>query len=108
MTFGFQQEKRLFTNFHRQVFCWMDKWYGLTMEDIRRIEEETKHELDLVILSFLLSFLLRTASLFCLSQFVSRLTRYAVLTVGKKKEKQQSVKMFRKLRAIAAFLLHDF
>ena len=78
------------------------------MEDIRRIEEETKHELDLVILSFLLSFLLRTASLFCLSQFVSRLTRYAVLTVGKKKEKQQSVKMFRKLRAIAAFLLHDF
>lgn len=40
------QEKRIFTNFHRQVFCWMDKWHGYTMEDIRRIEEETKRELD--------------------------------------------------------------
>nr|CAB3264901.1 phosphatidylinositol transfer protein alpha isoform-like [Phallusia mammillata] len=40
------QEQRLFTNFHRQVFCWMDKWFGLTMDDIRRIEEETKKELD--------------------------------------------------------------
>ena len=24
----------------------MDKWYGLTMEDIRALEEETKKELD--------------------------------------------------------------
>lgn len=39
-------EKKLFLNFHRQVFCWMDQWYGLTMVDIRRIEEETKRELD--------------------------------------------------------------
>eukprot|EP00731_Ephydatia_muelleri_P022980 Em0015g563a len=37
---------RLFRNFHRQVFCWMDQWYGLTIEDIRRLEEETKKELD--------------------------------------------------------------
>lgn len=53
--FGFQNkveniihksEKRLFTNFHRQVFCWMDCWYGLTMEDIRRLEDQTKEELD--------------------------------------------------------------
>lgn len=41
-----QQEKRIFTNFHRQVFCWTDKWYGMTMDDIRRLEDETKDELD--------------------------------------------------------------
>ena len=26
----------------------MDEWYGLTMDDIRRIEDETKQELDKV------------------------------------------------------------
>lgn len=41
-----QQEKRLFTNFHRQLFCWLDKWVDLTMDDIRRMEEETKRQLD--------------------------------------------------------------
>lgn len=41
-----QQEKRIFTNFHRQLFCWIDKWVGLTMEDIRRMEEETQKELE--------------------------------------------------------------
>ncbi|XP_053645243.1 phosphatidylinositol transfer protein beta isoform isoform X3 [Cherax quadricarinatus] len=39
-------ERRIITNFHRQVFCWMDEWYGLTMEDIRCIEDLTKKELD--------------------------------------------------------------
>lgn len=29
-----------------QVFCWMDRWYGLTMEDIRALEDKTKEELD--------------------------------------------------------------
>ncbi|XP_060557002.1 phosphatidylinositol transfer protein alpha isoform-like [Ruditapes philippinarum] len=41
-----RQEHRLFTTFHRQVFCWTDKWYGMTMADIRAIEEATKKELD--------------------------------------------------------------
>ncbi|XP_035481947.1 phosphatidylinositol transfer protein alpha isoform isoform X2 [Scophthalmus maximus] len=41
-----KQEKRLFTNFHRQLFCWIDKWIELNMEDIRRMEEETRKELD--------------------------------------------------------------
>ncbi|XP_030004723.1 phosphatidylinositol transfer protein beta isoform isoform X1 [Sphaeramia orbicularis] len=41
-----RQEKRIFTNFHRQLFCWIDKWFGLTMEDIRRMEEETQKELE--------------------------------------------------------------
>ena len=39
---------RLFRNFHRQVFCWLDEWYGMTMEDIRRLEAEAKEELDRV------------------------------------------------------------
>ncbi|KAG0723985.1 Phosphatidylinositol transfer protein alpha isoform [Chionoecetes opilio] len=39
-------ERRLFTNFHRQVFCWTDRWHGMTMEDIRRLEDKTKAELD--------------------------------------------------------------
>ncbi|CRK98825.1 CLUMA_CG012024, isoform A [Clunio marinus] len=41
-----KSERRLFTTFHRQVFCWIDQWHGLTMEDIRAIEEKTKEELD--------------------------------------------------------------
>lgn len=41
-----QAERRIFTNFHRQVFCWTDEWYGLTMEDIRALEDKTKKDLD--------------------------------------------------------------
>lgn len=41
-----RSERRLFTTFHRQLFCWIDRWHGLTMEDIRSIEEKTKEELD--------------------------------------------------------------
>jgi hypothetical protein len=32
--------KQLFTNFHRQIFCWIDKWHGLKLEDVRKIEED--------------------------------------------------------------------
>lgn len=31
---------------YSQLFCWIDRWYGLTMEDIRALEEKTKEELD--------------------------------------------------------------
>ncbi|BET00949.1 unnamed protein product [Nesidiocoris tenuis] len=41
-----KSERRLFTTFHRQVVCWMDRWHGMTMDDIRAIEEKTKEELD--------------------------------------------------------------
>ena len=44
----FQSERRIFTNFHRQVFCWTDQWHGLTMQDIRAHEDKTKIELDVV------------------------------------------------------------
>ncbi|KAH0509082.1 Phosphatidylinositol transfer protein beta isoform [Microtus ochrogaster] len=43
-----KQEKRIFTNLHRQLFCWIDKWIDLTMEDIRRMEDETQKELETV------------------------------------------------------------
>jgi len=29
-----------------KVFCWIDKWHGMTMEDIRALEEDTKKKLD--------------------------------------------------------------
>ena len=27
---------------HRQAWAWQDEWVGLTMDDIRRLERETK------------------------------------------------------------------
>jgi len=36
----------VFLSGHRQAFCWMDEWFGKTMEDMRKLEEETKLELD--------------------------------------------------------------
>ena len=44
-----KSERRLFTKFHRQLFCWLDGWYGLTMVDIRRIEDEVQQDLAKVI-----------------------------------------------------------
>ena len=37
---------RLFGKFHRELVCWMDKWIELNMDDIRKLEEEIKIELD--------------------------------------------------------------
>ena len=31
---------------YRQLFCWTDKWFGLTIQDIRDLEEQTKKDLD--------------------------------------------------------------
>lgn len=45
-SFIHQKEHALFLNFHRQVFCWIDSWYGLTIEDIRRLEEIAQRELN--------------------------------------------------------------
>ncbi|CAD5222182.1 unnamed protein product [Bursaphelenchus xylophilus] len=36
---------RLFTKFHREIFCWIDAWYELTLEEIRKIEAETAEQL---------------------------------------------------------------
>jgi len=39
-------ERNLFLRFHRQVYCWLDEWFGMTMEDIRKYENKTKQDLD--------------------------------------------------------------
>lgn len=39
-------EHRLFTTFHRQLFCTHYQWCEMTIERIREIEEQTKKELD--------------------------------------------------------------
>jgi len=36
---------------HRQAFCWIDEWFGLSMEDVRRIEDETRAELTTLLAS---------------------------------------------------------
>lgn len=41
-----KSERRIFTNFHRQLFCWTDEWFGMTMADIRDFEAKVKKELD--------------------------------------------------------------
>lgn len=38
--------RRLLHNFHRQLFCWIDKWHGMTIEDIREMEAKTKEDLE--------------------------------------------------------------
>lgn len=38
--------RQIITFFFRQLFCWMDEWYGMSIEDIRKLEEKTKKELD--------------------------------------------------------------
>ncbi|KAI1729768.1 phosphatidylinositol transfer protein [Ditylenchus destructor] len=45
-SFGHKQYPRLFSKFHREVFCWIDNWYGLTMPDIRALEEQAQRDLD--------------------------------------------------------------
>ena len=34
--------------FFSQVFCWIDRWYGMTMDDIRALEDRVREELDRV------------------------------------------------------------
>jgi hypothetical protein len=38
--FGKNTYKELFADFHRQQFCLMDQWYGLTFDEVRRMEDE--------------------------------------------------------------------
>lgn len=40
------KQKELMTKFHKEVFCSIDKWFGLTMDDIRMLEDQVKKELD--------------------------------------------------------------
>lgn len=42
-------QRDILTMFHRQLYCLIDEWIGLTMKDIRKIEEETKAELGVLV-----------------------------------------------------------
>lgn len=44
--YAIDTERRLFTNFHRQLFCTIDRWIEKTMEDIREMEAETQKKLE--------------------------------------------------------------
>ena len=39
------QYRKMFLAFHQQIWCWTDEWYGITMEDLRKLEDKTKEEL---------------------------------------------------------------
>ena len=40
-----QTYPRVFVKFHRETFCLIDKWFDLTLEDVRAVEEETADQL---------------------------------------------------------------
>lgn len=41
-TWGQQSAFRnTFLKYHRKLFCWIDEWFGLSLDDIRAMEEET-------------------------------------------------------------------
>lgn len=40
------QEHVLFNRLHRQIYCWMNEWYGMTIDDIRALEDKTKADLE--------------------------------------------------------------
>ena len=44
-----EAQRELFTLFHRQLLCRLDQWHGMTMSDIRELEEKTKHHLNKIV-----------------------------------------------------------
>jgi len=38
-------ETNIFLKFHRQVFCWIDEWHGMSMEEVRAYEEELRQQI---------------------------------------------------------------
>ena len=44
--FLLQYQRYMLNLFHRQLFCLMDEWFGMTIEEIRVYEEQTRLELD--------------------------------------------------------------
>jgi len=37
-------EKDIFLSFHKKMFCWLDEWYGLSEEEIKKLVEEMVQE----------------------------------------------------------------
>jgi len=44
--FMVDMERNIFLKFHRQVYCWLDEWFGWTIDDVRRYEDQIKKDLD--------------------------------------------------------------
>lgn len=38
-------QRKILLEGHRKCFCWLDEWFGLSMEDVRRMEDETAEAL---------------------------------------------------------------
>ncbi|KAG0558217.1 hypothetical protein KC19_10G012700 [Ceratodon purpureus] len=38
-------QRKILLECHRKCFCWLDEWFGLSMEDVRRMEDETAEAL---------------------------------------------------------------
>jgi len=47
--FMMSMETKIFAKFHRQLFCWLDEWHGMTMEDVRTLEKQIAEELSAVL-----------------------------------------------------------
>ena len=41
-----KKEHQLLVAQHQKIFCWIDEWHGMTIEDIRAIEEKAKEKLE--------------------------------------------------------------
>nr|POE70961.1 cytoplasmic phosphatidylinositol transfer protein 1 [Quercus suber] len=39
-------EKALFLESHRNCFSWIDEWYGMTMQQVREVEQQTQSALN--------------------------------------------------------------
>lgn len=37
---------KMFTKFHREIFCWIDKWIDLSLEDVRKYENDLQKALS--------------------------------------------------------------
>ena len=42
--FAHKTQSDIFLKFHRQLFCWIDDWVELTLEDIRRFEKDSTNK----------------------------------------------------------------
>ena len=38
-------QNNIIAKFHRQLFCWLDEWLGMSIEDIRAYEDRLAKEM---------------------------------------------------------------
>jgi hypothetical protein len=41
-------QRKILLEGHRKCFCWLDEWHGLTMEDVRKMEDDTAQAISRV------------------------------------------------------------